>query len=79
MKVTYLGKGMTSFPDQRTGELIEGLRVFYCYADPNVEGQSCAKFFIRKGSSMKLPDGIKPDDTMNLEFNQYGKVCSIYK
>lgn len=78
MKVTYLGKSTTSFSDQRTGELVEGTRIFYAYADPNVDGMASGKFFVRKGSSILLPD-VKPNEIMNLEFNQYGKVCSVYK
>ncbi|MCQ5129830.1 hypothetical protein NE562_09175 [Butyricicoccus faecihominis] len=79
MKVTYLGKGDTSFTDQKTGELVEGMRIFYAYADPHVDGMASAKFFIKKGSQVRLPDGLKPNDSLNLEFNQYGKVCSLYK
>lgn len=78
MKVTYLGNRVTSFTDPKTGELVEGKSIFYAYGDVNVEGMASGKFFIKKGSAIHLPD-VKPNDTMNLEFNQYGKVCSVYK
>ena len=76
MKVTYLGKKSTSFTDNKTGEFVEGTSVYYAYPDPNVEGQASGKFFIKKGSQLALPEGIKPSQAMNIEFNQYGKVCS---
>lgn len=78
MKVTYLGKRTVSMTDGKTGELIEGLSVFYAYADANVEGQASGKFFIKRGSQLALPEGIKPSQAMNIDFNQYGKVCSVY-
>ena len=79
MKVTYLGKRSVSMTDGKTGELIEGTSVFYAYSDANVDGQASGKFFIRKGAQIDLPVGIKPQDSMCIEFNQYGKVCEVTK
>lgn len=77
MKVTYLGRRETSFTDGKTGELVEGTSIFYAYAASNVEGLASGKFFIKKGSAILLPQGLKPNGMLNLEFNQYGKVCEI--
>lgn len=74
MKVMYLGRREVNMTDQKTGELIEGTTVFYAYADVNVEGQASGKFFVRKGSAVVLPQ-VDPGEEMNIEFNQYGKVC----
>lgn len=79
MKATYLGKRSVSLTDDKTGELIEGTSIYYAYADANVDGQASGKFFIRSGSPVELPVGIKPNDSINIEFNQYGKVCEVFK
>lgn len=74
MKVMYLGRRKVKMTDKKTGELIEGTTVFYAYADASVDGQASGKFFVRKGSEVELPQ-VDPGEEMNIEFNQYGKVC----
>lgn len=77
MKVTYLGKRQVSVTDRNTGELIEGTSIFYAYSGENIVGQASGKFFIKSGSTLRMPESITPGKTFNIEFNQYGKVCDI--
>lgn len=58
-------------------EKIEGTNLFVTYVDESVEGKRADKFFIKRDIS--FPKDVKIGDTINLVFNQKGKVEAIVK
>jgi len=70
MKGKIMGLSPVSFPDTKTGELIEGTSVFVAYADANSFGEIPCKIWIKAGSPLesKLASYlVKPASMVGLE------------
>lgn len=59
------------------GDRIEGNNIFVSYADPNVVGEKTEKFFVKK--DIAFPENLKIGESINLSFNQRGKIEAIIK
>ena len=50
MKVCIVGKDLVNFVDQETGEVIDGMNLYYYAPKDEVEGFYAGKLWIKKGS-----------------------------
>lgn len=82
MKCALLGFKKVNFTNDNTGEVIEGVKVFFAYPEEKTVGREADGKFI----SQNVFDGFgftveklaaSVDKIVNLEFNKYGKVCGI--
>ncbi len=76
MQAKLIGKMKLEFQN-REGDVIKGINLFVAFADPNVEGLRCEKFFVKDG--IPLPDQLKVNDTIDLGFDYKGKIEYIDK
>ena len=74
MKATLQGFKQVDFRSDK-GEEVKGTQLFITYVDKTVTGLATNKIFVRH--DMKLPDGLKQNDILDLEINMNGKVESI--
>ena len=75
MVVNVVGKSLVNF-SAADGSVIKGTNLFVTHIDEHVEGLKAEKFFIKE--SINTSD-IKPNDTIEILFNQRGKVDTIRK
>lgn len=54
MHVRLLGVRPVEFPDQKTGEMVEGISLYIAYPDADVYGEVADKKFISNDSVEKL-------------------------
>lgn len=80
-KVNLLGVRDLDFKNN-DGDTIKGLKIFFCYPDPNVSGQIADSKFI--SSSLCHDLGVSFDvlasyvgQPIDLEVNFKGKICGI--
>lgn len=57
------------------GEEISGTNLFVAFNDENVEGVRTEKFFVK--DNISLPENIKINCNLNIEFNYKGKIEMI--
>ena len=70
MKGNIMGLSPVSFPDQKTGVMIEGMSIFVEHEDLNSFGKIPAKIWVEAGSPLeaKLADYlVKPASMVGLE------------
>ena len=75
MVVTVVGKSQVDFI-AKDGSNIKGTNLFVNHLDEHVDGLKAEKFFIK--ASIDCSD-IKAGDTIDILFNQKGKVDTIRK
>lgn len=74
MECTLIGIAILDFVSKSNGGNVKGHNLFVTYADPRVIGLKCEKFFV--GENVALPN-LKPNDSIVLAFNRYGKVAGV--
>lgn len=74
MLVTLQGFRSLDFKTNN-GEQVKGTQIFVSFDDETVTGKMTDKLFVRP--EIKLPENIKPNDVLSLQFNMKGKVQSI--
>ena len=52
MKATIIGKQLINFPDPDTGEVIEGVKLYYTGCRDDVQGLAADSLFIRSNSRL---------------------------
>ena len=77
MKVKMLGWRNVSFTDERTGESVKGVNLFYSFPmiGGECDGQEAEKKFVRDGS-ITLPD-IKVGEMYEMGFNSKGRLLAM--
>lgn len=82
MKCVLLGFKKVNFTNDNTGEVIEGVKVFFAYPEEKTVGREADGKFISQNvfdsfgfKAEQLAAAV--DDTVNIEFNKYGKICGI--
>ena len=76
MQAKLMGTKALDFKND-AGEQIKGLSTYWGLNDSNVQGVRTEKFFLNK--DMSLPEGTKIGDTLELSFNDKGKIEKIEK
>lgn len=56
---------------------VKGTNLFVSYEDENVVGKRTDKFFVKE--SIALSKDIKPNDIVDIDFNNKGKVLRVSK
>ena len=74
MQVTLHGHRALDFKSD-SGERVNGTQLFVSYDDESVTGKMTDKIFVRP--EIQLPSNMKPNDVLNLQFNNKGKVIAI--
>jgi len=59
------------------GEQVKGTQLFVAFTDAAVTGQMTDKLFVRPDVS--LPPDLKPEETLDVFFNQRGKVEAVIR
>ena len=77
MKVTLLGYRVTSFVDDKTGEVVEGTSLFYSFpmTGEGTHGEEAEKKFIRKGQ-LELPV-LEIGAEYDMGYNSKGRLMEI--
>lgn len=75
MKAKLVGVQEIHFTNN--GEEINGTNIFCAFQDENVEGLRTEKFFLKNG--ITLPKEVKLNDTIDISFNNRGKVEMVFK
>ena len=76
MQVKLLGYSKVDFTSDR-GDRIEGSNLYISFNENHVVGQKCDRVYVKAG--IELPEQLKIGDTLNLFFNNKGKVEAISK
>ena len=76
MDAKILGTQELNFTNS-SGESVRGTNIFVAFSDENVQGVRTEKFFLRP--DIKLPEGIKLNDTISISFNHKGRIEKITK
>ena len=75
--VKLVGKQLEiQYEFEKTGEVINGTKLFCAFRDENVEGLRTESFFVKP--EIKIPE-CKINDAIELSFNMKGKIEMIYK
>jgi uncharacterized protein YuzE len=74
MLVPVIGFSRVDFVNDQK-EHIAGTTVYYTSKDPRVEGMKAEKAFIPQ--TLSSLEGLKPNDTINIDYNQKGKVIGV--
>lgn len=69
MEIKIIGYQEMNFTDRNSGNLVEGTRIYYAYADRYVTGNAADHIFIRKG--YKNP--FELNKKYIVSYNRYGK------
>ncbi len=82
MKCTFLGFKKVKFTNTDTGEVIEGVKVFFAYPEEKTVGREADGKFIAQnvfeGLGLKNEQlAASVDKIVDIEFNKYGKVCGL--
>lgn len=74
MKAILLGYSKIDFVSDK-GDRVEGSNLYISFNEENVTGQKCDRVFVKK--DIQLPEQVKIGDTLNLYFNNKGKLEAI--
>lgn len=76
MQAKLMGVMSVNFSNAN-GEQIQGNNIFLAFKDENVQGLRTEKFFLK--DNIALPEQVKINDTLEVNFNFKGKIESIDK
>lgn len=81
MKINVFGFGKGDFKDQKTGEIVEGKKIYYAYKDANREelvGMATGYIFISAKKAEKVDfHSLLNSQICEASFNQFGNLISI--
>lgn len=70
-----VGYENVNYKSKKTGNQVEGVRIYLHYLSENVFGFGCESIFVKS----ELFDGLGIDDTIELSYNKYGNISKITK
>lgn len=71
-----VGFARSSFKSQDNNQTITGWNIYVQYEDPKVTGYKCERIYLNDGKCEYSP---QIGDKINVMYNRYGKVDSIYR
>ena len=71
-----VGYARSSFQSQDNKQTITGYNIYVQYEDPKVTGYKCERIYLNDGKCEYIP---QLGDKINVMYNRYGKVDSIYR
>lgn len=74
MKYKIYGKRLVNFTDAKSGSQITGTTLYLGTRNDYVEGVETKKVFVKNSIDCS---SLKVNDTININYNEYGKVDSI--
>lgn len=74
--ITIIGVHSMDFTGN-DGRAVAGIRLFYTYQAPNVEGLACDKVFLSVDAVEKLAYVPMLGETVKAYYNRYGKISSF--
>jgi hypothetical protein len=83
MRVKLLGlQNFSNLVIQKTGEVIDGVKIYYSYVDGNTCGEQAAGAFFKRqvydSFGIKLEDLVDTiGEYVKLEYNRYGKASFV--
>lgn len=81
MKINVFGFGKGDFTDQKTGERVEGKKIYYAYKDANrldLVGMATGYIFISAKKAEKIDfHSLLNSQICEASFNQFGNLISI--
>ena len=77
MGIVLIGKQMVSFPDQKTGQLVEGVKLHMTAPSDNVSGLSAVTQFIRKGHVVYDAAVALPLGDIEIDYGFRGSILAI--
>ena len=72
-----VGMRNVRFDDQKTGQTIDGLKVFAIYEDENVNGVATENFFFGRNKVGYAFDNFRISGHFKVLYNKYGKPDDI--
>lgn len=81
MKINVFGFGKGDFIDQKSGDKVEGKKLYYAYKDPNREdlvGMATGYLFIPARKAEKIDfHALLNSQICEASFNQFGNLISV--
>lgn len=81
MKINVFGYGKGDFTDQKTGERVEGKKIYYGYKDPSRQdlvGMATGYLFVSAKKAQAIDfDALLKSQICEASFNQFGNLTSI--
>lgn len=81
MKINVFGFGKGDFTDQKTGERVEGKKLYYAYKEPSrkdLVGMATGYIFITAKKAADIDfDSLLKSQICEASFNQFGNLISI--
>ena len=74
MNFKVIGLKGYDFVNDKTGERVQGIKLYLTYTDDKVNGYACDNVNI---SLAKFDENIKPGSSVNVFYNKYGKVEQV--
>lgn len=78
MKVNVIGKQKVSFKDKESGDMINGVNIYYICTPSRlieIEGQSCGKKFFKNVSMSDFETGYEYD----FDFDEKGRLVDFHE
>lgn len=79
MKYKVLGIRKINYTSKRTNLPVKGVELHTVFKDADVYGSAVSPIFVSENLGADILSQINPGDTVAIEYNNRGYVCSVEK